>query len=153
MLKSVDSPEPTIDDIVRKWSPLTKDIHGPAVPLTSWCLEKEARHLNDGFNSLPKGLQGDSLKYIFPAIRKVVPRWFGRSPLHKLASVLDRDPDEVCEDYIADLLADELNLIYLAVCEERPEMADRTLAIFGVIEQRALARRLVSYIESFPADQ
>lgn len=68
----------TVEDVVKKWAPLTRSKRSPLVSLegreeefTAWALEEEARYLNDDEGYLP--LFENTLKIVFPLLRRVAP--------------------------------------------------------------------------------
>ena len=70
----------TIEDVVKKWSPLVHSKKPPFSPLearvaefTAWAMEEEARFLNEpGRNNEHIGI---ALKYVFPLLRRVAPSY------------------------------------------------------------------------------
>jgi len=130
------------DARVKKWEPLTKGASPSCHGHMAWCLEEEARRLNNMGDYARQGHVGDGLKYVFPVIRGVVESF----------STLDRVATMDVKEALAVMFQHQVNLACESIAKSdllRPgSYTTEELQAMPVLA--TLGGRLADYTLSYP---
>jgi hypothetical protein len=139
---------PTVDDILKKWSPLTEGLGYSEARRLAWVLEGEACYLHGavacylhGAVDGPKLLTiKPALEFIFPLIRRVVPR----------ITVLERivfSTNKELSSYVRGALREELSFIMRVYLDSGKSVdgADQVEEMFD-----AITARIMKSLQEYP---
>jgi hypothetical protein len=134
----------TLPYITKKWDPVTGDVDRAHVKeMMSWALEAEARFMR---NDKSDSAVGESLKYVFPIIRRTV------KTLTAGGTVLN---DEISPGVVREITAESAQLVFEAsregMCASRQNALDavhQAIIDSDLIDE--VSGRIHSSIVSFP---